>query len=286
MSHAVPALVAVVVILKALEKQGFLWLITTPHCGRRRWGNVFCPLWWRTRGTPWKQSLLWPPTSHWGGTTCAKNLWSHPMWGWLPTPRLIICSSGVGAHGCQLPDNQFSPRRALRSSWGGLCLPPHARSELTTGQAKCSFLPSLAVLPDYSMTLAMSHYFSHKPRHCVEWMAAHLHQRWEFTAAKRIWPAVTPSQCVTSLVLTGLPSKSISLGTNQQCCWGGERRNAVGFLQSLKTSISQVLAMHWGFPWAHFSAQALPACLCPAGCFILLSSVIGAGRDGESLCCS
>lgn len=224
---------------QALEKQGFLWLVTTPCCGKRRWGNVFRPLWWHTRGTPWKQSLLWPPPSHQGGTECAKNLWSNPMWGWLPTARLIICSSGVGAHACQLPDNQFSPHRALRSSWGGLCLPPHTRSELTTGQAKCSFLLSLAVLPDYSMTFAMSHFFSHKPRHCAEWAAAHLHQHWEFTAAKQVWPAVAPSQWVTTLVLTGLPSKSISLGMNQQCCWGGERRNAVGLLQCQKENKHQ-----------------------------------------------
>lgn len=128
------------------------WLCTTPHWGRR-WRNVFHPLWWCIGGTPWKQSLLWPPESHWGGTACAKHLLSHPMWGWLPNPKLIICNSGVEARGCQLPDDWFSPLGALWSSCGGLHLPSHVRSELTTDQAECASLPPLAVLPDYSMTL-------------------------------------------------------------------------------------------------------------------------------------
>lgn len=113
------------------------WLWTTPCWGRRRWGNVFHPLWWHTRGTPWKQRLLWPLESHWGRTACAKRLLSYPTWGWLPNPKLIICDSGVEACGCQLPNDWFSPLRTLWSSWGGLRLLPHKRSELTTDQAEC-----------------------------------------------------------------------------------------------------------------------------------------------------
>lgn len=44
-------------------------------------------------------------------------------------------------------------------------------------RAECGFLPPLAALPDYSMTSAMSHSFSHKPRRCAEQAAAHPHQR-------------------------------------------------------------------------------------------------------------
>lgn len=81
-------------------------------------------------------------------------------------------------HSRQLPDDQFSPLRApWPSSFGGLCLPPHVRSELTTARAECGFLPPLAALPDYSVTSAMSHFFSHKPRRCAEQAAAHPHQR-------------------------------------------------------------------------------------------------------------
>lgn len=267
------------------------WLCTTPCWERRRWGNVFHPLWWHTRGTPWKQRLLWPLESQWGRTACAKRLLNYPTWGWLPNPKLIICNSGVEARGCQLPNDSFSPLGTLWSSWGGLHLPPHKRSELTMDQAECvspspGTPPRLQHDPQLWVTSFLTNPDAVQSRQlliCAN--AENLLRQSEFGLQ---WFLLCMWPFWLLLVFLSRASLCNCFPKHWLAAVLGRRdEKSHGTLQCQGTSDRQVLTMQWGFPWIHFWRECLAVCPSPAGCnqyFILGTDVVGVSAPSMHQC--
>lgn len=127
-------------------------------------------------------------------------------------------------------------------------------------QAECGSLPPLAVLPDYSMTLAYeSLLFSQtqtlrRAGDCSSAPALRIYCSEAGLACSDSFSACDLSDfcwsfCVKHLCTTASPSM------DWQHCLGGGRKNVVGLLKCQGTSDSQALAMRWGFPWTHFWGQ-------------------------------